>query len=41
MKAALKLLNLFWLGIMCIVLIFWEVKSFHDYQIAVDRKSVV
>ena len=36
MKAALKLLSLFWLGIMCIVLIFWGVKSFRDYQTMKD-----
>lgn len=39
MKAALKLLSLFWLGIMCIVLIFWGVKSFRDYQIMKDVEN--
>ena len=28
MKAALKLLSLFWLGIMCIILVFWGGEKF-------------
>ena len=39
MKAALKLLSLFWLGIMCIVLILWVVKSCHEYQIMKDVEN--